>query len=97
MRLRVDLPLRWNQNGLRQARSTVTQIRALRCITDGMKAKQLYMAMVYIEFVCGMGSVFALHSPGRYIIKVTHACPRGGGVVVVVVFRFVWNCSLTVT
>ena len=28
---------------------------------------------------CILLKLMALHSPGGYVIKVTHACPRGGG------------------
>jgi hypothetical protein len=45
----VDPLLRWTQNGFRQQRSNISQILALRGIIEGMKAKNLPLALIFID------------------------------------------------
>ena len=53
----VDPLLRWNQNGFRQHRSTVSQILALRRIIEGMKTKNLPLAVVFIDYSKAFDSI----------------------------------------
>ena len=53
----VDPLLRWNQNGFRQQRSTISQILALRRIIEGMKAKNLPLAVVFIDYSKAFDSI----------------------------------------
>ena len=53
----VDPILRWNQNGFRQQRSTISQILALRRIIEGMKTKNLPLAVVFIDYSKAFDSI----------------------------------------
>ena len=53
----VDPLLRWNQNGFRQQRSTISQILALRRIIEGMKSKNLPLAVVFIDYSKAFDSI----------------------------------------
>ena len=53
----VDPLLRWNQNGFREKRSTISQILALRRIIEGMKERNLPLAAVFIDFSKAFDSV----------------------------------------
>lgn len=57
IRPHVDPLLRWNQNGFRQGRSTTSQILALRRIIEGVKAKQLPLVVVFIDFSKAFDSI----------------------------------------
>ena len=53
----VDPLLRWNQNGFRQQRSTISQILALRRIIEGMKTKNLPLALIFIYYSKAFDSI----------------------------------------
>jgi len=53
----VDPLLRWNQNGFREHRSTISQILALRRIIEGMKAKNLPLALIFIDYSKAFDSI----------------------------------------
>ena len=53
----IDPLLRWNQNGFRQQRSTISQILALRRIIEGMKAKNLPLAVEFIDYLKAFDSI----------------------------------------
>ena len=57
IRTYIDPLLRWNQNGFRQQRSTISQILALRRIIEGMKAKNLPLAVVFIDYSKAFDSI----------------------------------------
>jgi hypothetical protein len=64
----IDPLLRWNQNGFRQQRSTVSQILALRRIIEGMKAKNLPLALVFIDYSKAFDSIHR-----ERMFKILHA------------------------
>ena len=50
LRPKIDPYLRYNQNGFRPGRSTITQVLALRRIIEGVKRYHLPSIMVFIDF-----------------------------------------------
>lgn len=50
MRPKIDQCLRYNENGFRPGRSTITQVLALRGILEGVKNYHLPSIMVLIDF-----------------------------------------------
>ena len=53
----VDPPLSWTQNGFRKSRSTLYNIITLRRIIEGLKSKNLPLAMVFIDFSKAFDSI----------------------------------------
>jgi hypothetical protein len=69
----IDPLLRWNQNGFRQQRSTISQILALRRIIEGMKAKNLPLAVVFIDYSKAFDSI---HRERMFQILKAYGIPR---------------------
>merc|ERR1712121_612964 len=53
--------LRWNQNGFRERRSTISQILALRRIIEGMKERNLTLITLFIDYSKAFDSVHRNH------------------------------------
>ena len=57
LRPKIDPYLRYNQNGFRPGRSTITQVLALRRIIEGVKKYNLPSIMVFIDFSKAFDSI----------------------------------------
>ena len=57
IRPKIDPHLRYNQNGFRPGRSTITQVLALRRIIEGVRKNHIPSVMVFIDFSKAFDSI----------------------------------------
>ena len=54
---KIDNVLRKNQNGFRRNRSTTTQILNIRRILEGVRAKNLQVTLLFVDFTKAFDSI----------------------------------------
>ena len=72
LRPHIDPILRWNQNGFRENRSTISQILALRRLLEGMKSKNLPLVAIFIDFLKAFDSI---HRERMFMILQAYGIP----------------------
>ena len=81
---KIDNVLRKNQNGFRRNRSTTSQILTLRRILEGVRAKYLQAALLFVDFTKAFHSI---HRGKREQILPAYGLPKGTVAAITILYR----------
>ena len=82
--LKIDNILRENQNGFRRSRSTTSQILTIRRILAGVRAKNLQVTLLFVDFTKAFDSI---HRGKMGQILLAYGIPKETVAAIMVLYR----------
>ena len=81
---KIDNVLRKNQNGFRRNRSTTSQIMTIRRILEGVRAKNLLVITLFVDFTQAFDSI---HRGEMEQILLAYGLPKDTVAVITILYR----------